>query len=225
MRKNSVVTVIISALLLLALISTPAHAIGATSTENCSISGTFTITSGVVSGGNSCAGVAVIPASVTSIGNSAFAGATALSSITIPSSVTSIPEGAFYGATALTSITIPASVTSIGDLAFQDATSLASVYFLGNAPATIGITPFLNTAPGAKALIRSGTTGFTTSGTPALWNGLAVEVVADTPMPAQTPQLAETGASEPIALGVMASMSATLVASGMFLLHRRRKLG
>ena len=296
MRKNSVVTVLISALLLLALISTPAHAIGATSTENCSISGTFTITSGVVSGGNSCAGVAVIPASVTSIGNSAFAGATALTSITvpasvtsigitafagataltsitipasvttigpqafqnttaltfvtfdatstlttignyaflnaraltsitIPASVTSIPEGAFYGATALTSITIPASVTSIGDLAFQDATSLASVYFLGNAPATIGITPFLNTAPGAKALIRSGTTGFTTSGTPALWNGLAVEVVADTPMPAQTPQLAETGASEPIALGVMASMSATLVASGMFLLHRRRKLG
>ena len=238
--------------LLLASISTPAHANGAPSTVNCSVSGTFTITSGVVSAGNSCAGSAVVPADVTSIGEDAFAGAAALTSIafdgtssltsisgafygaialtsiTIPASVTSIGNYAFYNARALTSITIPASVTSIGDYAFQDAISLVSVYFLGNAPATIGTTPFLNTAAGAKALIRSGATGFTTSGTPALWNGLAVEVVADTPAPAPapvpTPKLATTGPSEQIALGAIASSSIFMLLTGAMLLIRRREL-
>lgn len=42
---------------------------------------------------------------------------------------------------------------------------------------------------------------------------------------AATPRLATTGTSEPIALGVLGSMSALLVASGVILLHRRRKLG
>jgi hypothetical protein len=264
--------------LLLASISTPAHANGAPSTVNCSVSGTFTITSGVVSAGNSCAGSAVVPADVTSIGEDAFAGAAALTSIafdgtssltsigatafqsassltsiTIPASVTSIGisafdetpaltsvafdgtssltsigNAAFFNARALTSITIPASVTSIGDYAFQDAISLVSVYFLGNAPATIGTTPFLNTAAGAKALIRSGATGFTTSGTPALWNGLAVEVVADTPAPAPapvpTPKLATTGPSEQIALGAIASSSIFMLLTGAMLLIRRREL-
>jgi hypothetical protein len=216
--------------LLLASISTPAHANGAPSTVNCSVSGTFTITSGVVSAGNSCAGSAVVPADVTSIGEDAFAGAAALTSIAFDgtSSLTSIGNAAFFNARALTSITIPASVTSIGDYAFQDAISLVSVYFLGNAPATIGTTPFLNTAAGAKALIRSGATGFTTSGTPALWNGLAVEVVADTPAPAPapvpTPKLATTGPSEQIALGAIASSSIFMLLTGAMLLIRRREL-
>ena len=42
---------------------------------------------------------------------------------------------------------------------------------------------------------------------------------------AATPRLATTGTSETIAVGIIASMSALLVASGVFLLHRRRKLG
>lgn len=165
--------------------------------------------------------------SLTSIGPGAFYGARALTSITIPTSVSSIGNYAFFDARALTSIAIPASVTSIGDNAFEDATSLVSVYFLGNAPATIGTTPFLDTAAGAKALIRSGATGFATSGTPALWNGLAVEVVADTPAPAPapvpTPKLATTGTSEPIALGAIAS-SLIMLLTGAMLLKRRREL-
>jgi hypothetical protein len=42
---------------------------------------------------------------------------------------------------------------------------------------------------------------------------------------AATPRLATTGASDPFALGVVASISALLVASGVLLMHRRRKLG
>ena len=55
----------------------------------------------------------------TSIGESAFQGATGVTSITIPSSVTSIGANAFKGMTGLTSITIPSSVTNIGSNAFQ----------------------------------------------------------------------------------------------------------
>ena len=87
----------------------------------------FTITSGVVTLGSNCVGSVVIPASVTSIGDNAFWGATSLTNITIPASVTSIGEYAFQGATSLTSITIPASVTSIGGRAFWGTTSLTSV--------------------------------------------------------------------------------------------------
>ena len=93
-----------------------------------------------------------IPATVTSIGASAFYD-TALTSVTIPSSVTSIGAsafsstaltsvdfsgataleeiggGAFYG-TDLTSVTIPSSVTSIGASAFSG-TDLTSIDFSG----------------------------------------------------------------------------------------------
>lgn len=65
----------------------------------------------------------------TSIGNWAFSGCYALTSVTIPDSVTSIGVGAFGGCGALTSVTIPGGVTSIGDSAFSSCTSLSSVTF------------------------------------------------------------------------------------------------
>lgn len=55
---------------------------------------------------------------VTSIGESAFARCTELTSVAIPESVTSIGDLAFYGCSKLTSVTIPQSVTSIGHSAF-----------------------------------------------------------------------------------------------------------
>ena len=68
-----------------------------------------------------------IPDSVTSIGNSAFADCTSLSSVTIPDYVTSIGNSAFENCSSLFSVTIGDSVTSIGDYAFRNCTSLSSV--------------------------------------------------------------------------------------------------
>ena len=68
-----------------------------------------------------------IPNSVTSIGSYAFSWCSGLTSITIPNSVTSIGEYAFAGCYDLTSITIPNSVTSIGENAFSGCTGLTSI--------------------------------------------------------------------------------------------------
>ena len=64
---------------------------------------------------------------MTSIGDFAFYGCTALTSITIPNSVTSIGQYAFYDCTALESITIPDSVTSIGSYVFSNS-GLTTIY-------------------------------------------------------------------------------------------------
>ena len=68
-----------------------------------------------------------IPDSVTSIGDSAFYNCSSLTSVTIPDGVTSIEGSAFSGCSSLTSVTIPDSVTSIGESAFFDCSSLTSV--------------------------------------------------------------------------------------------------
>jgi uncharacterized repeat protein (TIGR02543 family) len=118
-----------------------------------------------------------IPSGVTSIGLQAFSRAINLTSVTIPASVTTIGEGAFRLTTALTSVTIPANVTSIGSSAFGGASSLSGVAFSGNTAPTIGSDAFLSVASSATAYIKSGATGFTTSGSPARWNRLAVAFI------------------------------------------------
>ena len=85
----------------------------------------------------------VIPNSVTSIREYAFAGCSSLTSITIPNSVTSIGGSAFSGCTNLTSITIPNSVTSIGSSAFSGCSSLTSIT-IPNSVTSIGYSAFYN---------------------------------------------------------------------------------
>ncbi|MCL2061833.1 MAG: leucine-rich repeat domain-containing protein [Firmicutes bacterium] len=80
-----------------------------------------------------------------SIGDNAFWGCTALTSIIIPNSVTSIGNNAFYGCTGLTSIIIPNSVTSIGNNAFYGCTGLTNVIFeSGSKLTTIGNNAFMD---------------------------------------------------------------------------------
>ena len=68
----------------------------------------------------------IIPDSVTTIGERAFASCYYMTSIIIPKSVTTIGEGAFAGCS-MTSIAIPDSVTTIGESAFFECTSLISI--------------------------------------------------------------------------------------------------
>ena len=71
------------------------------------------------------------------IGWSAFAGS-ALTEVALPDSVTVIDGFAFDGCTGLNEIVIPAGVKEIGGCAFYDCKNLKAVYFLGNAPETVG---------------------------------------------------------------------------------------
>ena len=76
----------------------------------------------------------VIPNSVTSIGNSAFAGCSSLASVAIPNSVTSIGGNAFKDCSGLASLIIPNSVTSISYYAFANCNGLQNIYSLIEIP-------------------------------------------------------------------------------------------
>jgi hypothetical protein len=131
-------------------------------------------------------GTYVIPASVTSIVDKAFAYCTSLTSINISEGVTSIGDWTFADCTSLIDIIIPASVTSIGDEAFSRCTALERIDFKGNLP-TFGTDvftdagPFYITHPGENAFVLDGWIPF---GSPARWHYVAfnpndlVEVVA-----------------------------------------------
>lgn len=77
---------------------------------------------------------------VAAIGNRAFSGKSAITSITIPNTVTAIGEEAFYGCSSLRYLTIPASVTSVGNYAFcgDDKSAILQVYFEGATPPEFG---------------------------------------------------------------------------------------
>ena len=87
-----------------------------------------------ISGYSGPGGVVAIPSTipgvngaVTAIGQEAFQGRSALTSVIIPNGVTSIEEGAFYGCSGLTSVTIPDGVASIGKEAFEGCSDLSGL--------------------------------------------------------------------------------------------------
>ena len=145
------------------------------------------ITDNVVTGNTNCT-EAVIPNTVTSIGTSAFEGATALNTVTFAagSALTSIANNAFAGATSLSSITIPNGVTSIGSSAFKGATSLTSFTFEGNAPETVGADAFSSVGTDPVVNVNFAATGF---GTATTWNGLTI--VRASGIPEVTPVISD----------------------------------
>ena len=92
-----------------------------------------------------CSGLTsiTIPNSVTSIGSNAFGNCSGLTSITIPSSVTNIESNVFFGCSGLTSITIPSSVTNIESNAFFGCSGLTSIT-IPNSVTSIGFGAFFN---------------------------------------------------------------------------------
>ena len=69
----------------------------------------------------------ILPADITSIGQSAFCDCSALQTITIPEGVTRIGSYAFLRCNGLSSVVIPAGVTSVGDNAFTECQKLIEI--------------------------------------------------------------------------------------------------
>lgn len=86
----------------------------------------FVIKNGVLTEYVGPGGDVTVPEGVTSIGQMAFNGCGALTSIVIPDGVTSIGGSAFQYCESLKSITLPDSVTHIGDFAFYSSNGLAN---------------------------------------------------------------------------------------------------
>ena len=76
-----------------------------------------------------------------------------ITSLTIPASVTSIGGTAFRDCTSLTSVSIPNSVTEIGSPAFAGCTSLKEVYCKSVTPPAGENEMFDNNASGRKILV------------------------------------------------------------------------
>jgi len=99
-------------------------------------SGNFTVTDNgtavTITGYLGAGGAVTIPSTiggkpVTSIGNGAFYGLTALTSVTIPSSVTRIGNTAFQGCIGLTSVTLPSKLTELGEGVFAGCEKLSAI--------------------------------------------------------------------------------------------------
>lgn len=69
----------------------------------------------------------VIPNSVTSIGSFAFLSCTGLTSVSLPSSIKTIPYQGFWGCSSLKSVVVPSGVTTIEGQGFKNCTVLHSV--------------------------------------------------------------------------------------------------
>ena len=111
-----------------------------------------------------CAGLTSVtmPNGVISIGVSAFDSCIRLASITIPRGVTHIGGSAFYYCTGLVSVSIPGNVIEIGKWAFQNCAFLTSATFIGHAPLMgEGVFDFIPAINAFKIKYYTDKTGFT----------------------------------------------------------------
>jgi len=137
----------------------------------------------------------VIPATVTKIGDGAFADNQGLRSIVIGNRVRTIGANAFSRDTSLETVKIGSRVISIGANAFADDTALKSVTFAAKAP-TVGVDAFKGVPFGAKAIRAAGLTGYGPNGN--LWKGLIVwkpGAIAVPTVSVSTTNLAQNAAS------------------------------
>lgn len=96
-------------------------------------SGVTALAHGVFAGNTAITAVNLANTSITEVPSDAFAGCTALQSVTLPASCTAIAANAFRGCTALSSISA-SGATSIGHDAFRDCSALTAI----DLPATVG---------------------------------------------------------------------------------------
>ncbi len=82
-----------------------------------------------------------IPVSVTSVGNSAFFGCMALTSVSLPLSIIAIGKHAFNNCQSLTSMILPASVNQIGERAFSSCYALSSIQTYSGNPINLSSSP------------------------------------------------------------------------------------
>ena len=90
---------------------------------------------------------------VTSIGEYAFRDCSSLSDLTLGANVTSIEKYAFSGCSNLSTVTLPNSLTSIGDGAFRDTKGLKSIT-IPNSVVTIGSGAFIGSGAMEAVHIR-----------------------------------------------------------------------
>lgn len=93
-----------------------------------------------------------LPSTLTTIGDTAFTHAIALTNIKIPNGVTTIGNSAFELCSALTKLDIPASVTSVGTKAFRRS-GLSTIRFLGKTAPKFGDNIFQRTSKKAKLVV------------------------------------------------------------------------
>jgi hypothetical protein len=145
---------------------------------------------------------------VTTIGQEAFTGNTALATVTIGNSVTLIEQGAFRN-TALISVIIPESVVTIGIEAFFRNTALTSVT-IGNSVTTIGAYAFSEagltsvTIPSSIATIGQGAFSFNTDLT-------SVKFLGNAPLTIDNYNFGDAGASP----GATAIVSSSALGFGL----------
>jgi hypothetical protein len=93
--------------------------------------GSITITGYTGSGGTVNIPATITGLAVTGIGQSAFANASTVTSVTMPNSITNLGDYAFSSCTIMASVTISAGVTNIGMGMFEDCFALSSVTIEG----------------------------------------------------------------------------------------------